>query len=379
MSFRENQAAQNRRRQVMIDQTDDPLALGFGASVATAFEQFRAEDTTNSESRAVQRFLGARNSTIDQMVADGEIPEDVVDANRSVVGMNQITGMNRTELNYHALAAWANENTGSEFETDDAEMIRTMAWERRTRQRQLANGNMLGEVVGTMAGAMTDPVLLAMTAVTLPLGPEAIPAAGFLRSVVARTALMEGMVGIASEIPIQQDVAEFKHRIDSPYTFEDAVRNVLTTGAGSAVLGGTVALAAQGASRYLLKRSPNEFVEAASTSPGNADTDRLVAELSELPGDSDVDTVGAHLDRMLDTEQRLNQPQVPKIEPIAPEEAVDGWQPADPREWDLEVETESGEVRTLRDLEAEYETQLRAEEEQLDALSACALLPSEVR
>jgi hypothetical protein len=395
MSFRENQAAINRRRQLMTDQTDDPLALGFGASVSTAFEQFRAEDMTNSESRAVERFYGARNHTLDRMAEEGEIPPEVLEEHTKAVGMNRITGLVKTELDYHALAAWTNENAGTEFEADDAEMVRTMRWERNQRQRALSNGNMAGELLGTMGAALTDPVLLGVTLVTLPLGPEALPAAGFLRSVVARSALVEGMVGIATEIPIQEQVEDFKYRIDSPFTFEDKVRNILTAGAGSAVLGGTVQLAALGANRYLLNRRPEQFLEDSTAAPGNPDTVRLAEELGQLRDVPEApETVGAHLDRLLDAEQQLNHPEFPDFapQPREPESARPGqtgetleadlaplWEPEDPREWELEIETETGEVRTLRDLHDQYQAELRAEEEQLDALVSCTLLPAEVR
>ncbi|PLW82238.1 hypothetical protein CWI75_10695 [Kineobactrum sediminis] len=389
MSFRENQAAINRRRDLMTDQTDDPLELGFGASVSTAFEQFRAEDVTNSESRAVERFQGIRNRSIDSMVEAGEIPAEVVDEHTRAVGMNQINGMTQTELDYHGLAAWANENTGAEFEADDAEMIRTMRWERNQRQRALANGNMAGELIGTMGAALTDPVLLGATLVTLPFGPGSLPATGVLRSVVARAALVEGMVGVATEIPIQEAVEDFKYRIDSPFTFEDKVRNILTAGAASAALGGTVQLAALGAHRYLLNRRPEQFLEDSAAAPSNPDTVRLAEELDQLRDVPDApDSVGGHLDRLLEAEQRLNHPEAPEYTPQAreaeqPQVTADGlqddlaplWEPEDPREWDLEIETEAGEVRTLRDLDEQYQAELRGEEEQLDALVSCTLLP----
>lgn len=233
--------------------TAEPLELGFSDSFSLAAEGFIAENLSTSEDKAVQRFFGERDQELDSMIINGDIPEPIQEQFRNVEGFNQINGLPQYKPDYHALAGWANDNLGTGFDIDDNEMRQVMASERRERERRLANGSGLGEFAGNMWGSLHDPVILAATAATFPI---TYGAGGSVTSLVLRTALTEGMIGMASEVPIQLDVMDFKERIDSPYTIEDAIQNVLAAGAGSAVLSGAGAALAR-TLELRLKTSPD--------------------------------------------------------------------------------------------------------------------------
>lgn len=305
MGYRENQAASQNLADSMTDDSADPMELGFGQSTSVAYAEQKAEYLPGSEALAEKRFFGARNATLDQMIEDGEIPEDVAIENRNVTGINRINGMEQTSPDYHALAAWSNDNTGSEFDVDDSEMIETMRWERRERERQLANGNFVGELAGGIGASMTDPVLLGLTVATLPFSGAAIPAR-FVPSMVARTAIAESLLGVVSEIPLQAKVIDFKERIDAPYTIQQAMANVALAGVASGVFAGGIALIGKGFTRALdLKASDLSKAEPSS------EIDYLIDEMSELPPET---TVGQHLDELHGAEQDINKPLEPSLE-----------------------------------------------------------------
>jgi hypothetical protein len=401
MGYRESRAAITRRLDLKTDTTPDPMALGLIQSAGVALEQFRAEDTTNSQSRAVERFHGTRNAEIDRMIDSGEIPQAIVEENTKQVDIQGRALRPVYRHDYHALAAWANENAETQFDADDEEMIQTMRAEREHRQRLLANGNALGEFAGNMGGAMTDPLLLGITLATLPLGPAAIPARAGLQSVVLRTALMEGLIGIATEIPIQAEVSDFKHRIDSPFTLSDAVTNILFAGGGGFVLGGAIQLGAQQAVKYVSSKRLAELREqydlpddldfeseiadqagAAVSAAGRpleaerrqvSELSMLAEELESLPADT---TVGEHLESLVNTEREINEPRNPEVETATEEDIEPEFTPED---LDMPVTDEDGVTMSLGERKAAYEKELAAEEAELDSIleqaSVCSLLP----
>jgi hypothetical protein len=122
---------------------------------------------------------------------------------------------------------------------------------RQQEQSTMQRGSGLATFAGQMAGVMTDPPVLG----SMLLGTPASMVAG--RSVLAaagRVAAVEGAIGVASEIPIQAAVLQFKRDIDAPWTLRESVINVLAAGAGGAVLGGAMSAAAP-AARGLATRS----------------------------------------------------------------------------------------------------------------------------
>lgn len=233
--YRENVERARAMEQVQTLPSDDPLEMGVADSFSMAAQQFMAENLTTSNDKAVQRFFGERDTELTRMMNTGEIPPDVVNLYRKVVGYSESDSAPRYKSDYHGLAQWSNDNLATSFDTDDTEMRQVMAGERRERQRRLANGSAAGEFAGNMWAAMHDPVVLGATVATFPIS---YGAGGSVTSLILRTAITEGAIGMATEVPIQLDVMDFKERIDSPYTVDDAIANVLAAGAGAAVLSG---------------------------------------------------------------------------------------------------------------------------------------------
>jgi hypothetical protein len=109
---------------------------------------------------------------------------------------------------------------------------------REANQRVMARADSTAaELVGTAAGLVTDPLVLA----TLPLGPEW--QGGKMLMNVLRGAGGEFVIGAGTEAVIQASVYDFKRAIESPYTKAEAVLNVLAAGLGGAVLRGTGSVA----------------------------------------------------------------------------------------------------------------------------------------
>lgn len=332
MGYREDMARSRALERSMVNTSADPLELGFGASFSMAAEQFKAENLTTSEDRAVERFYGERNDELDLMIAAGDIPEDIAHQHRREVGVNGINGMPRYEQDYHALAAWANDNVGTSFDTDDTEMRQIMASERRERERRLANGDAIGEFAGNAWGSLHDPVVLAATVATAPV---TYGTGGSMASLVLRAALVEGAIGMATEVPIQLDVMEFKERIDSPYTVDDAISNVLAAGAGSAVFGGALA------------------------GLGRAITARLPGAPSDVAAEEAVETA-------VRTELDLNRPEVPRFEP--PEQVAD--------EFADYADLQAPDGRSFGEVSAEIDAIEDAFDTKLNAFLACMEAPA---
>jgi hypothetical protein len=103
---------------------------------------------------------------------------------------------------------------------------------RAAETQDLVGGGALGGFVGSMAAVMTDPVTIA----TLPLGAGARVAGGAAWN-VARTALIEGGIAAASQVPIEAVAAPYRVSLGLP---ADVGGNLVEAFAGGAVLGGGV-------------------------------------------------------------------------------------------------------------------------------------------
>lgn len=97
------------------------------------------------------------------------------------------------------------------------------------QEKSSSTGSGVGGFLGTMAGAVTDPI----NAVSMFFG--APMAAGVLR-----TALTEAAIGMASESGIQALTFGDKKKIDPTYSASDAFSEIAAAGVGGAVLGGGI-------------------------------------------------------------------------------------------------------------------------------------------
>lgn len=110
----------------------------------------------------------------------------------------------------------------------------------------IQRGSGIVAFTGAAGGAFTDPLVL----MTLPFGLEA-GAGKTVLGTMGRTALAEGAIGAATEVPLQAQVYAYKQEIQSPWTLRDSAMNVLAAGAGGAVLGGTIAGGIEGTKLFL--------------------------------------------------------------------------------------------------------------------------------
>jgi hypothetical protein len=110
-----------------------------------------------------------------------------------------------------------------------------------------------------MVGYMADPISLA----SVGLSP-AVTTARTLKA-IGQTAIKLGATEMALEAAIQPFVMNYKNEIDSEYGYEDAITNILTAGAGSALLGaagkGLSDLLDDVAQKSVQKGIPPELVE----------------------------------------------------------------------------------------------------------------------
>jgi hypothetical protein len=154
-----------------------------------------------------------------------------------------------------------------------AQMRAEFAVERRRDQDVIDRGGGGAAFLGQAGGTLTDPLVLA----TAPFGLATTPAKTALGT-IGKTALTEGAVAMATEIPVQAQIAIFKRDIESPWTFADSAVNVLAAGAGGAVFGGTIAGGAIGYKKALAKFRE---LKAAGKATRTAETDAAESALEE--------------------------------------------------------------------------------------------------
>lgn len=148
-------------------------------------------------------------------------------------------------MNYNALDVakkqfdqWKTSNPDSGLAFPTPEELQKQADEKalgaRGRSEALAKrstsvGSTVGGVLGTIAGAISDPINL------MSMGFGASSSAGILR-----TALTEGLVGSVSEAAVQAGRFQDKQRLDPSFGASDALGEIAAAGAGGAILGGGI-------------------------------------------------------------------------------------------------------------------------------------------
>jgi len=197
---------------------------GFGARLASDFNamvNFSNSNASHRNALAVQNDFQVRFYKESGQRLPGWI--DSMNANAMDVARKQFD-------------QWKSENPGSDLvfptEEDFVKASEGEAREARAGAEALARrstglGSTVGGVVGSIAGAITDPLNL------LSMGFGASASAG-----VIRTALTEAAVGGLSEAVIQGATLERKQRIDPSFGADDALGEVAAAAAGGAILGG---------------------------------------------------------------------------------------------------------------------------------------------
>lgn len=204
-------------------------------------------------------------------------------------------------------------------------------------------GGKIGGVLGIMAGALSDPIVLA----TLPMGAP-------LRGIsILRAMAIEAGIGAGTEALIQGPILRYKRELESPYDLGDAVMNVAAAGVGAGaftgVLRATLKALGKGGSRMGQRvEGFDDLLEAAERVPNPTSEQqaamREVGNVAETLRQSPFERVHPELDdlhlnaarkaeddllagRPVDVSEFIEQPKTPQTighiaEELEPEEAL---------------------------------------------------------
>ena len=220
-----------------------PESTGFFENMRTAFGDYHSEEASTSEFFNRKRTQTPRNEMAQRLIASGDIPEDVVNANR-------IVGRKGGSLpDYNGLAEWRQAQGFDDLESDEqihAELRQELAERRETSQDIYERSTMAGtggQFAGYLLGGSIDPVNIAAMAI-----PISAPVAAGARvgATAARVGASAAAANMAAEALIQGQVIGYKDDIDSPYSVGMAAANVAFAGAFGAALGGGSAAWRQG-------------------------------------------------------------------------------------------------------------------------------------
>ena len=127
------------------------------------------------------------------------------------------------------------------------EKVAKLAKLREQRQEIIDRGSYWGDIAGSFAGYASDPLIIG----TLPFGMVSGTVKGAsILSNMARGFATQATVGLATEVPIQLSVYDYKKQIQSPYSKEEAYTAIASATLFSGLFGG----GANGISGYLARR-----------------------------------------------------------------------------------------------------------------------------
>jgi hypothetical protein len=211
----------------------------FVESVTTAFDETRATELFTSERRMEERFLGPGKQELEGLRDSGAIPQEVWDQHAdqpATAGPGR--GMGRPSVtDWEALAAYSNENLGTDLDLSEESMHAAMQAESDERRAILANVEGLGYLGAFFGGGgamLTDPVQVA--AMFTPMGTMRFGASTF--STVARMAFKEGAINVGIESVNQMHIANFKKRIGIEYHLSEAAANLTAAFVFGGAVGG---------------------------------------------------------------------------------------------------------------------------------------------
>ena len=244
----------------------------FGERFEQTFRSFRAEDQSVSDEQGLYALYQEYNRTIEERTGEKLFNPIVLDSFRTREGV---------DLKAQRQAEYDRRLADIRTRFPDIE-VRTLADFRTERIRQaaelrrdLAAGTDvgfagLGRFLGTMRGAIEDPVNL----ISMALGAPGVGTRAGVLAKIGTTAAREAAVSTAAELVIQPQVFGFKEEIGSPYTFGDAAENVAVAAIAGGVLGG-----AGGAASALLGRY---VVDPAKARAFQRDTELVAAAANDL-------------------------------------------------------------------------------------------------
>lgn len=252
-----------RSRASPFTEHDHPSA--WGDTVAASFALTRREEISSSAGNNWEKKVGDRAKVIKSLggdeqlaIAYGHEPFAMAELRRleaaGATGGQEWSAL-RSSLPFAAEAydyVRSMEKLHPDQVLDDRalheQMRQELAVERMRDQDVINRGPGSAAFVGSAGGAITDPLVIG----TAPIGAGVGPGKTALQT-IGKTALAEGGVAAATEIPIQVQVLQFKRDIESPWSAADSAVNVLAAGAGGFVFGGTIAGGAIGYRKALEK------------------------------------------------------------------------------------------------------------------------------
>lgn len=340
----------SRARMEAFTEADHPST--WGDTVSAAFSLTRREEISSSASSAWEKKNEDRAKAIGKLGGDEELARRY-----AMVPLSEVTyfrqfekenGLEALKASPRFQLAFGNSPGSLQFgayeyvrdfeqrhpdqvPSDDAllgQMRQEFAVERMRDQDVMNRGSGFASFVGQAGGVVTDPLVLATAPVSLPTAP-----ARTTLGTIGKAALSEGAVAMATEIPVQAQIASFKREIESPWSFADSAVNVLSAGAGGAVLGGTIAGGVIGYKRALTKyRELKAAGKVAPTPEMNAAEDSLeqaiaAHEQNPLRQDGPNEQLAAEVHaRALDTAQE----QLDAGAPVDVARQVQGFEAPDP-------------------------------------------------
>jgi hypothetical protein len=243
--------------------TEDDQPSVFSDTVAAAFALTRREELATSASLAWSTKVDERAKIIGKLGGDEQLARGYSLVPASVTRMwreAELEGRLDSDPTWRAgspearsayqLTREYEKRHPDQVQDDQALLDQSRAELSKLRpidQHTIERGGGAAAFIGAAGATFTDPLIL----LTAPLGLGELAAGRGILATMGRTALSEGAVALATEIPIQAQVAAFKREIQSPWTFKDSAMNVLAAGVGGAVLGGAIAGGVAGTRKLL--------------------------------------------------------------------------------------------------------------------------------
>ena len=292
----------------------EALPTGFAENFAAALDLRRSELQSMSEANALYGRFEARAETYHRLTGR-RLPNPL---NARPGDRPQISAYVTGELEE---ARAAHPEIAGDLPTDEEIWRDVIASARTVRERQeriAARQTFLGgvgEVLGDVSGAVTDPPVLA----TLPFG--AAWSAGILR-----TALVEAGLGAASEAIVQPGVYAFQQKLGNAYGLADVAGNIALAGAGAGAVGAGIKIAANLArptAKALLAAYERTFGEGGApraATPDEQDAAAVLRRDVEMREQSpfsreQADAVAEHVERYSRALEAVRRGELPDLPP----------------------------------------------------------------
>lgn len=278
LNFSIEEVAQTTPPAKLVDKTASIADVHF-----TAMSQTIDEDL--SVSRNIQEWLGgefeARNRTIDEALASGELPETY----------KQLVG---NSMSYGRLAQIAKTRYGLDIQNDD-DVYASIRDDMKLRHAyaQEVDAKTPGylkpfKFTGAMHGYMLDPI--SVVGMLVGIGP-ASKAATYLGRIATTAGRTSVAIGVEEAI-IQAPVYSWKQDIGVEYNVSDALVNITSAMAGGAILGGAVKTADELVQHGRKFVNSHEVARAVSSDPVAKEAkqilENVVDEAEQLAPDKNI-------------------------------------------------------------------------------------------